>query len=356
MPETNLPPPASSLNSEADTPLHPFLVRLMRGDNLLFDEASDFFRALTGDDANAAQIAASLVAFSVKGETFEELAGMARVMRERAVKINSRHKNFIDTAGTGSSSAKTFNVSTAAAFVIAGAGLPIAKHGNRAITSRTGSADILDKIGVKIYGDAQAAQDCLNEAGICFMFAPGFHPVLRRVAEIRRSLGVRTSLNLLGPLSNPANAPKQIIGVWHESLIEPMARALGLLGAERAWVVHGTDGLDEVTLAGETFVAEVIKNEVRTFSVKPEDFGIKRGRIEHLKADSPEASARIVLEILQGKRRDEARSLVILNAAAALFIGGIAKDMTDAARLAEQSIDSGQAQLKLEKLIQATNK
>lgn len=348
--------PVAATNKKANTPLHHFLVRLMRGENLSAPDAADFFQALTDENANPAQIAGALVALAAKGETFEELAGMARVMREKAIKVRSRQKNFIDTAGTGSSNAKTFNISTAAAFAIAGAGLSVAKHGNRAVTSRTGSADVLEKLGVKVSGEPATAEICLNGAGICFLFAPKFHPALRRVGDVRRNLGVRTSLNLLGPLSNPANAPKQIIGVWHRSLVEPMARALSLLGTERAWVVHGVDGLDEVTLTGETFVAEVRKNQIKTFAVEPETFGLRRGKIEHLQAGSPAESAKIILEVLQSKRRDEARSLVVLNAAAALLVGGVARDAMHAARLAEQSIDSGQAQNKLERLIQTTNK
>jgi anthranilate phosphoribosyltransferase len=179
---------------------------------------------------------------------------------------------------------------------------------------------------------------------------------LRRVGDIRRSLGVRTSLNLLGPLSNPAGAPKQIVGVWHRSLVEPMAQALSLLGTEKAWVIHGGDGLDEITLSRETYVAEVSKNRFKTFTVEPETFGLKRGKIEHLHANSPEESAKIVMEVLQSKRRDEARSLVVMNAAAAIYVGGLAKDLSHAARIAEQAIDSGQAEHKLDRLIQTTNK
>lgn len=348
--------PKSATNSKADTPLHPFLVRLMHGENLSMDEASEFFNALIDENANQSQIAGALVALATKGETYEELAGMARVMRQKSIKITSRHKNFIDTAGTGSSSVKTFNISTAASFVIAGAGLAVAKHGNRAVTSKTGSADVLDKLGVKISSEPKNAQSCLSGMNICFMFAPNFHPALRRVGDIRRSLGVRTSLNLLGPLSNPANAPRQIIGVWHPSLVEPMAQALSLLGTEKAWVIHGGDGLDEITLTRETLVAEVAKNRFKTFTVEPETFGLKRGDIAHLHAESAEESAKIVMEVLQSKRRDEARSLVVMNAAAAIYIGGLAKDLSHAARMAEQAIDSGQAQNKLERLIQITNK
>lgn len=348
--------PISATNSKADTPLFPFLTHLIRGEELSFDEAADFFHALTDANANPTQIAGALSALTAKGETFAELAGMARVMREKAVKIKSRQKNFIDMTGTGSSLAKTFNVSTAAAFVVAGAGLTVAKHTNRAVTSKTGSADVLSKLGVKISSEPELTQACLNGAGICFMFAPKFHPHLRRVGDIRRNLGIRTCLNLLGVLSNPAGAPKQIVGVWHQSLIEPMAKALSLLGTERAWVVHGSDGLDEMTLTGETFIAEVAGKKIKTFKLAPEDFGLQRGKIEHLKAESPEQSAKIIKEVLASTRRDEARSLVVLNAAAALVIGGIAKQPIQAARLAEQSIDSHAAQVKLERLIQTTNK
>jgi anthranilate phosphoribosyltransferase len=188
------------------------------------------------------------------------------------------------------------------------------------------------------------------------MFAPKFHPTLRRVGDVRRNLGIRSCLNLLGVLANPANAPKQLIGVWHPSLIEPMAQALALLGTQNAWVVHGSDGLDEMTLTGKTFVAEVSGEKIRTFKISPEDFKLHRGKIEHLKASSAEQSAQIIRDVLASKRRDEARSLVVLNAAAALLIGGIAKEPIHAARLAEQSIDSGQAQNKLDRLVQTTNK
>ncbi len=348
--------PLSATNSKADTKLFPFLIRLMRGEDFSADEAADFFRAMTDFNANPAQIAGALVALTAKGETFTELAGMARVVREQAVKINTRQKNLIDIGGTGASAAKTFNVSTAAAFVAAGAGLSVAKHSNRGVMSKTGSADVLSKLGVKVSGETEVAQTCLNGAGICVMFAPKFHPTLRRLGDIRRNLGIRSCLNLLGVLSNPASAPKQLVGVWHASLFEPMAQALALLGTESAWVVHGSDGLDELTITGETYVAEVFGNKIREFRIAPEDFGLQRGKIEHLRAETAEESAKIIQEVLGSRRRDEARSLIVINAAAALVVGGIARDPVHAARLAEQSIDSGQAQNKLERLIQTTNK
>ncbi|MCU1289050.1 MAG: Anthranilate phosphoribosyltransferase [Acidobacteria bacterium] len=348
--------PTSATNDKADTILFPFLARLMRGEDLRMEEASNFYRALTDPSANNAQIAGALVALTAKGETYAELAGMARVMREQSVKIKTRQKNLIDTSGTGSSAAKTFNVSTAAAFVVAGAGLAVAKHSNRGVMSKTGSADVLSKLGVKIAGEPEVAQTCLNGAGICVMFAPKFHPALRRVGEVRRNLGIRSCLNLLGVLANPASATKQLVGVWHRSLFEPIAQALALLETKSAWVVYGSDGLDELTLTGETFVAEVAGNKIREFRITPEDFGLQRGRIEHLHAKTADESAKIIKDVLSSKRRDEARSLIVLNAAAALVVGGIARDPMHAARLAEQSIDSGQAQNKLDRLIQTTNK
>lgn len=348
--------PMLVMSSKADTPLFRFLVKFMRGENLSFKEASEFFRALTERDANPAQIAGSLVALAGKGETFEELAGMARVMREQSIGVETHHRNYIDITGTGSSPTRTFNVSTAAAFVAAGAGLVVAKNSSRGVTSKIGSADVLDQLDVNISTDPNLARACLNGAGITFLFAPIFFPTLRRVADIRRSLGIRTSLNLLGPLSNPSAAPYQLLGVWHPSLIEPMAQALALAGTKRSWVVHGSDGLDELTLAGNTRVAEVAGNKIRHFEISPEEFGLERAEIGHLKPGSTEESAAVVSDVLASKRRDEARALVVINAAAALLIGGTARDPMQAARLAEQSIDSGSAHLKLERLIQTTNK
>lgn len=348
--------PLTATNPKAETPLFRFLARLMRGENLSESEAGDFFRLLIDPNANPAQAAGALVALTAKGETAEELAAMARVLRENAVKISARHKNFIDLTGTGSSAAKVFNVSTAAAIVAAGAGLPVAKHTSGAVLSRSGSADVLAKLGIKASAEPEIAQACLNGAGICFMFAPKFHPSLKRIGEIRSSLGIRSCLNLLGVLSNPAKAPRQLIGVWHPSLLDTMAEAVALLGTERSWVVHGVDGLDEMTLSGETFVVEVSKGKIRKHKFTPEDFGLHKAKIEHLKAETPAESAKIISEVLRSQRRDEARSLVVLNTAAALLVGGIAKDPMQAARLAEQSIDSGSALTKLERLIQTTNK
>src|SRR5882724_12309287 len=249
----------------------------MRGHNLTRAEAVLLLDALLDPAATDAQIAAALIALKLKGETVEELAGLAQGMRQRAIRINSNHSCFIDTAGTGSSCAKTFNVSTAAAFVIAGAALPVAKHGNRAASSRCGSADVLTALGVNVSMSPETSAKCLDEIGICFMFAPLYHGATARVAGIRREMGVQTTFNLLGPLTNPARAPRQIIGVWNRDLLEPMAQTLAALGTEHAWIVYGGDGLDEITVADRTFVAEASNGEIRMFEIGPEDFGVARG-------------------------------------------------------------------------------
>ncbi|HJQ31144.1 MAG TPA: anthranilate phosphoribosyltransferase [Pyrinomonadaceae bacterium] len=354
LPSWLLPTPARR-DEPAGPPLREFTLRLMRGEDLRREEAAALLDALLDGTATDAQLGAALVALAVKGETVEELAGLATAMRQRAVRISARHVRFIDTAGTGSSRAKTFNVSTAAAFVIAGAGLPVAKHGSRAATSRSGSADVLTALGVNVAAAPEVSESCLNELGVCFMFAPLYHGATARVAGVRRELGVHTTFNLLGPLTNPAGAPRQVIGVWHEALVEPLAHTLLALGAERAWVVHGLDGLDEVTLAAPTKVAEVADKTVRVFEVAPEDFGLERAPLEELRGGDAEANARVIRSILSGERRDAGRSLVVVNTAAALYVGGAAEDLREAARLAERSIDTGAALDKLEQLARASN-
>ena len=338
-----------------DKGLRALLLRLMRGEHLSRAGARELLDALLDGTATDAQIAAALVALAVKGETVEELAGMAAAMRTRAVRLRARHANFIDTAGTGSSAAKTFNVSTAAAFVIAGAGLPVAKHGSRAATSRSGSADVLAALGVRVDAAPAISEQCLNEIGICFMFAPLYHSATARVASVRRELGVHTTFNLLGPLTNPAGAPRQLIGVWHSALVEPLALTLAALGTKRAWVVHGRDGLDEITISDLTLVAEADGGRVRTLEVAPEDFELPRGRLDKLRGGDAEENARIIRDVLAGTRRDAARTLVLANAAAALFIGGMAETLPQATQLAARSIDEGNAFAKLEQLIAASN-
>jgi anthranilate phosphoribosyltransferase len=332
-----------------------FLRRLINNDNLSRPDATRLLDWLLDGTATDAQIAATLIALKQKGETIEELAGLAQGMRERATHITCSHSVFIDTAGTGSSCAKTFNVSTAAAFVTAGAGLPVAKHGNRAASSRCGSADVLSALGVNVAASPAISEKCLNEFNICFMFAPLYHQAAARVAAVRRELGVQTTFNLLGPLTNPAGAPRQIIGISNRSMLETLARTLVQLGTETAWVVHGEDGLDEVTIAGETLVAEATNSEVRQFQIQPEDFGLARASLDNLTTGDAEANARVIREVLSGERHDAARALVVINAATALKVGGLATDLKDARDLAERSIDSGAARQKLDGLIRLTS-
>ena len=331
-----------------------FLGRLMRREDLSRAEAGRLLESLLNGEASDAQIAAALVALKLKGETTDELAGLAEAMRERALRITSRHDVFIDTAGTGSSCVKTFNVSTAAAFVIAGAGLAVAKHGNRAASSRCGSADVLGALGVNVSISPEVSERCLNENGICFMFAPLYHSATARVAAIRRELGTQTTFNLLGPLTNPARARRQIIGVSSRDNLDRLAGALALLGTERAWVVHGTDGLDEITVTDKTWVAEARDGQVRRFEIQPEDFGIARTSFGNLTSGDAKENAAIIRGVLSGARRDEARTLVLVNAAAALVVGGVAEKLSDGMRRAEQSIESGAADMKLQELIRAT--
>lgn len=348
--------PTPTRRDEVGSDARSLLIKLMRGEDLLRAEAAALFGAALDERVTDAQIGAALVALAIKGETVEELSGMAEAMRGRALRIQCKHERFIDTAGTGSSFAKTFNVSTAAAFVCAGAGLPVAKHGSRAATSLSGSADVLTELGVNVQVEASVSERCLNEIGICFLFAPLYHQATARVVQIRRQLGVHTTFNLLGPLTNPAGAPRQIIGVWHESLLEPLAHSLVKLGTKLAWVVHGEDGLDEVTTCGSTKVAEARDGEVCTFTIAPADFGLpSRASLEELRGGSARDNAHIIRAVFASESNAElARDLIVANAAAALFVGGVADNLNNAAELAFESIRSGAALQKLLALAKAT--
>jgi anthranilate phosphoribosyltransferase len=351
--------PQAMVRETGNLDLRETTMRLVRGENLSRTEAANFLDALLDPAATDTQIAAALIALTAKGETVDELAGMAEAMRERAIPLYSRHERFIDTAGTGSSAAKRFNVSTIAAFVIAGAGLPVAKHGARASTSNCGSADVLEALDVNTAAPPEIVERCLNDHGICFIFAPLFHRATARVAQVRRELGVHTTFNLLGPLTNPARAPFQLLGVWHPSLVERVASALALLGVKQAWVVHGANGLDEVTITGKTFVAACsVRTGVETFTISPEDFGLQRRSVTQ-RREGPAENARVTRAILDGEKKGDfavARDLVVINAAAALYLAGVANDFQNATAMARESIDSGQAVSKLESLIRETNR
>lgn len=321
--------------------------RLERGEDLSRAESSALLHALLEPSTNDQDIAAILTALANKGETSHELTGMAEAMRARMVPLRCDHPKVVDTAGTGASKAKTFNVSTAAAFVIAAAGLPIAKHGARAATSNSGSADVLQALGIPITATPSASENSLAQHGICFLFAPQYHPAAARVAPIRRQLGFRTVFNLIGPLSSPSRAKFQVIGVSHPDLQLRMAEALVALGCTRGWVVHGEDSLDEVSLAAPTQVVEVRDGKLRTFKVSPESFGIASADCSHLRAANADESAAQTMAVLENRGDRCATDLVILNAAAALVIG-LDLDFKDASALARTSIVSGAARAKLE--------
>jgi anthranilate phosphoribosyltransferase len=273
-------------------------------------------------------------------------------MRARCSRIASKHSRYVDTCGTGGSAAKTFNVSTASAFVVAAAGVPVAKHGNVGVTTKAGSADVLRALGVKVDLAPDRVNEIFDEIGVCFMFAPLHHAATKRVAMVRRDLGVRTIFNLLGPLTNPAGAPFQVVGVSSEAACEKVARALSRLGSQRAWVVRGEDGLDEITLAGKTVVYSASPDAVDRFEIAPEDFGLRRLPIDHLRGGSAEENAAIIMEVIEGRRKDEARDLVLINAAASLFVTGAANSLDGAVEMAARSIDTGGALAKLQALRQ----
>jgi anthranilate phosphoribosyltransferase len=317
------------------------LGRLAAGCDLAREEAGALVAMLADGEATDAQVGAALMALAIKGETAEELAGLAEALRARATPVRTRHRVFVDTAGTGGDGAGTFNVSTAAAFVIAAAGVPVAKHGNRAASSRSGSADVLASLGASIECPPEEASRALDELGICFLFAPLYHAATRRVAEVRRQLGVRTAFNLVGPLTSPARAPRQVVGVGDRSALERIAHAAAALGLERAWIVHG-DGLDEVAVSGATVVAEVRDGRLeRTFELAPADFGLERSTRDALAGGSPEENAAIVRRVLTGEVRGAARDVVVANAAAGLVVGGAAATPLEGASLAAGAIDSG---------------
>ncbi|MEJ7846622.1 MAG: anthranilate phosphoribosyltransferase [Pyrinomonadaceae bacterium] len=337
------------------TTLQEFLEGFRNGEHLQNHEAQVFFDSLLAAQ-NEDLLSDILTAWNEKGTSEDELYSLAAIMRKRAVKVKSVHNTFVDAVGTGGSSAKTFNVSTAAAFIIAGAGVPVAKHGNRAATSKSGSADVLSAMGVNPAVDKAKAEECLNSIDICFMFAPNFHRLSPVLAKVRRELGVPTIFNNLGPLCNPANAPHQIIGVWHKDLVEKTANVLARLGTKKSWIVHGEDGLDEITLNGATHVAEIEADSVRLFQISATDFGLKQASLESARRPTPGESAALIRSIMKGESTDtSAVGLVLINAAAPIYLTGKAETWAEGIRLAKASLESGAALRKLDELIKVTN-
>lgn len=302
--------------------------------------------------ATPAQIGAFLTGLRMKGETVEEIAGAAEVVRSKLQPIRVDKAVFVDTCGTGGDGRNTFNISTASAFVVAAAGVPVAKHGNRSVSSRCGSADVLTALGVNIDIPFPAIEQCIADIGIGFLFAPRHHPTFKAVAEIRRELGVRTIFNLLGPLANPARARHQVMGVYDSAWVPVIANVLNALGALHAFVVHG-DGLDEITVTGSTRICEVKDGAVREYSVQPEEIGLRRWKIEELVGGDPVVNSKIIRDALDGQK-GAPHDAVVANAAAALVCGGLARDLSDGVQHAEQAIQSGAASRKLAALIAAT--
>jgi anthranilate phosphoribosyltransferase len=329
--------------------LHNALEKLLRGDSLAADEAAEAMTVIMDGEATSAQIACLLTALRMKGESVDEIAGFARVMREKAVRIAPKREPLVDTCGTGGDRLKTFNISTAAAFVVAGAGVAVAKHGNRSVTSKSGSADVLEQLGVSLAVSPECVEACIEQIGVGFLFAQRFHPAMKYAAPVRREIGIRTVFNILGPLTNPAGASCQVIGVYDPDLTLPLAQVLGLLGSRRAFVVHGMLGLDEWSTAGATRVSELRDGEVTTRFYTAADFGLLEATPDELAGGSPAENADIIQRLFRGEGGPK-RDIVMLNAAAALVAAGQAKDIPDGLQQAADSLDSGAALDKLQAL------
>jgi anthranilate phosphoribosyltransferase len=333
--------------------LRPLLARVAAGHRLSEAEAEAAFEIIMSGDATPSQMGGLLMGMRVRGESVDEITGAARIMRSKAVTLKAP-PGTIDTCGTGGDGSGTFNVSTATALILAGAGVPVAKHGNRALSSRSGSADVLTALGVNIDCDMAVVQRCLDEVGIGFLMAPRHHSATRHVAPTRVELATRTIFNLLGPLSNPAGAKRQLVGVFAPEWVVPMAEVLGRLDAEHAWVVHGS-GIDELTTAGVTTVAEFKDGRVRSFEVVPEDAGLPRAALDALKGGEPAHNAVLMRGVLAGET-GPLRDIVLLNAAAALLIADRAGDLREGVAIAAATINAGRATAVLERLVEETNR
>lgn len=329
------------------------IANLIDAQHLSQAEMTGVMNQIMSGDATDAQIGAFLIALRIKGETEDEIAGAAAVMREKATPIATKHDVIVDTCGTGGDHSGTFNISTTAAFVTAGAGLCVAKHGNRAATSQSGSADVLKALGVNIEASPETISKCLDDVGIGFLFAVSLHGAMKYAIGPRREVGARTIFNALGPLTNPAGAKRQVIGVYSPSLTETLASVLGTLGSERAFIVHGSDGLDEITLTGPTRVSELKDGSVSTYNISPGDFGLAQASADGLKGGNADLNAEITRSILKGEEGPR-RDIVLLNAAAAIVAGGKAGDLNEGVKIAAEVIDAGKALEKLEGLKEAS--
>ncbi|MGE3146660.1 MAG: anthranilate phosphoribosyltransferase [Pseudorhodoplanes sp.] len=324
------------------------IAKVATGAALTRDEANSVFERVMAGEATPSQMGGLLMALRVRGETVDEITGAVSAMRGKMVKVDAPN-NAIDVVGTGGDASGSYNISTCAAFIVAGAGIPVAKHGNRALSSRSGAADVLTALGVKIDLPPEAVGRCIDEAGIGFMFAPAHHPAMKNVGPTRVELGTRTIFNLLGPLSNPAGVRRQLVGVFSRQWIEPLAQVLKNLGSDSVWVVHGSDGLDEITTSGPTAVAALENGSIRTFEIKPEDVGLKTAKPEALRGGDADANALALRRVLDN-RESAYRDVALMNAAAALVVAQAAKTLQEGMTLARKSLETGAARSRLDKL------
>ncbi len=331
------------------------IAKVAEGIDLTEEEARKAMDEMLSGEATQAQIAAFLALERMKGENLDELAGFASVLRDKASTIAPHIDNYVDLVGTGGDRTFTFNVSTTSALVVAAAGLPVAKHGNRSISSKSGAGDVLEALGVNIMAEPAQVEKCVEEVGIGFMFAQLFNKSMKYVGQARNEMGIRTVFNILGPLANPSRAKNMVVGVYSPELTEKVATAMSRLGVERAFVVSGEDNMDEITLTGATTISEIKDGVVTTYQVTPEQFGMKRASLEELRGGDGVANAQITKEILQGKEQGAKRNIVLLNAGATLYVGGVAESIEAGVKLAAEAIDSGAAYAKLEELVKVSN-
>ncbi|HWV95714.1 MAG TPA: anthranilate phosphoribosyltransferase [Xanthobacteraceae bacterium] len=333
--------------------LKTIIAKVATGASLTRDEAANAFDRMMSGEATPSQMGAMLMGLRVRGETVDEITGAVSAMRAKMLRVTAP-ANAVDIVGTGGDGSGSVNVSTCASFIVAGAGVPIAKHGNRALSSRSGAADVLAALGVKIDLTPDQVSRCVAETGIGFMFAPAHHPAMKNVGPTRVELATRTIFNLLGPLSNPAGVTRQLVGVFSRQWVQPLAQVLNNLGAESVWVVHGSDGLDEITLTGPTFVSALEGGKIRNFEITPEDAGLPRASSESLKGGDAAANAIALSDVLNGKP-SAYRDVALLNAAAALVVAGRAKDLKDGVAIGAKALDSGAAAARLTHLIAVSN-
>jgi len=332
-----------------------FINQLMEGKNLSIKQAAEAMNLIMSGKATKAQIAGFITALRMKGETVEEITGCAQVMRDKATEVKPKEPIVVDTCGTGGDGVGTFNISTTTALVIAGAGVPVAKHGNRSVSSRSGSADVLETLGVNLELSSQEVAKAVDEIGIGFLYAPKFHKAMKHAIGPRKELGIRTVFNILGPLTNPARAKRQVLGVYDPELTSVLARVLGNLGVEKAFVVHGAGGLDEISILGETKVSYLCDGKVEELTIHPNDFGLSVAELEAIKGGTVQDNAEITLEILKGES-GPTRDIILLNSAAGLLVADQVDNLEEGVELAAKIIDSGKALEKLEELISYTKK